>query len=168
MHKVPVALAAFAIFLGCDVGRPTSPSAAKSTEASAEQCPMPILGIVGTWARQTPMSSIHFSSVFSAADTLRIEFASDPSPTGDPGVTYYDYTQLLYYFPSARDDPSIVEAFGDLAKPFLWWEQRGKMGVYYADAGKWAFNYTVTYSRFWNAETKEYVEEGAVLAVLGP
>ena len=158
MYKVTIALATFAVFLGCDRPRPTAPNVAKRTEAVAEPCPIPILGIAGTWAMQTSGSFSY--GYFSTADTLRIEFASDPNPTDDPGVTYYDYTQLWYYLPSARDDPRVVEAFGDLAKPFLWWEQRGKMGVYYVDAGKWAFNYTVTYSRLWNAETKEYAEAG--------
>ena len=160
MHKVTVVLAAITVFLGCDVGRPTSPSAAKSIEASVEQCPMPILSIAGTWARSDWIYSSSVSVRFSSADTLRIELASDPNPTGEPGVTYYDYTQLSYYFPSAKDDPGVVETFGDLAQPFLWREQRGKIGVYYVDGGKWLFNYTVTYSRMWNAGTKEYAEEG--------
>ena len=34
------------------------------------------------------------------------------------------------------------------------------MGVYYADGGTWAFNHTVTYTRRWNGETKEYEEWG--------
>ena len=77
MHKVTIALATFAVFWGCDVGSPTSLSAAKSTEAEVEPCPMPILGIAGTWVRQA-------SIFFSTADTLRIEFASNPNPTDEP------------------------------------------------------------------------------------
>ena len=158
MHKVTVVLVAFAVFLGCDVGRPTSPSAAKRTEAVAEQCPMPILGIAGTWSGQgrfsvdCPACDGWGSEYISTADTLQIELAPDPNPTGEPGVTYYDYTLLSYYSPSDWDDPALA----DLGLPSLYSERRGKMGVYYADGGKWAFNHTETYNRIWNEETKEY------------
>ncbi len=159
MHKVTIALATFAVFLGCEVGSPTSPSAAKSTKAAAEQCPMPILGIVGTWAGQgsTILENIN------TADTLWIEFAPDPNPAGEPGVTYYDYTLLSYYSPSDGDDLILAEladmlGLTDLGLPSLLEERRGKMGVYYADGGKWAFNHTVTYIRSWNLE--EYEEWG--------
>ena len=155
MYKATITLAAFAVFLGCNADSPTSPGAAKHTEAEAEQCPMPILGIAGTWAMQ---ASYYFSTV----DTLRIEFASDPNPTGEPGVTYYDYTLLSHYSPSDRDDPRLADL---LAQP-LWCEERGKMGVYYADGGTWAFNQTVTYIRIWNAETKEYAEAEGPFAPL--
>ena len=151
MHKATVALAAFVVFLGCNADSPTSPGAAKYSEAETEQCPMPILGIAGTWARQD-------SSGFITADTLRIEFAPDPNPTGEPGVTYYDFTLLSYYYPSDGDDPGLADLLA-LAQP-LWGERRGKMGVYYADGGKWAFNYTITYARVWNTRTKEYLEGG--------
>ena len=80
---------------------------------------------------------------------MRIEFAPDPNPAGEPGVTYYDYTLRSYYLPSDGDDldwPNFLE------------EERGKMGVYYADGGTWAFNHTVTYIRTWDEETKEYEE----------
>ncbi len=161
MHKVTVALVAFAVFLGCDVGRPTSPSAAKRTEAVAEQCPMPILGIAGTWSGQgrfsvdCPACDGWGSEYISTADTLRIELAPDPNPTGEPGVTYYDYTLLSYYSPSDWDDPALA----DLGLPSLYSERRGKMGVYYADGGKWAFNHIGTYFRMWDVETKEYKGE---------
>ena len=155
MHKVTVALVAFAVFLGCDVGRPTSPSAAKRTEAAVEPCPMPILGISGTWAGYSSFrvdcpACDGWSSWedIRTADTLRIELAPNPNPTGEPGVTYYDYTLLSYYSPSEWDDPALA----DLGLPSLYGEQRGKMGVYYADGGKWAFNHTVTYVRIWNEE----------------
>ena len=154
MHKL-VALAAFAVFLGCDVGRPTSPSAAKRTETAAEPCPMPILGIAGTWAgysssRVDCPACDGWSSWEDiwTADTLRIELAPDPHPTGEPGVTYYDYTLLSYYSSSEWDDPALA----DLGLPSLYGEQRGKMGVYYADGGEWAFNQTVTYVRIWDEE----------------
>ena len=157
-HKVTVALVAFAVFLGCDVGRPTSPSAAKRTEAAAEPCPMPILGIAGTWSGQgrfsvdCPACDGWGSESIWTADTLRIELAPDPNPTGEPGVTYYDYTLLSYYSPSDWDDPALA----DLGLPSLYSERRGKMGVYYADGGKWAFNHTETYNRIWNEKTKKY------------
>ena len=159
MYKVTVALVAFAVFLGCDVGRPTSPSAAKRTEAAVEPCPMPILGIAGTWAgysssRVDCPACDGWSSWedIRTADTLRIELAPDPNPTGEPGVTYYDYTLLSYYSPSDWDDPALA----DLGLPSLYSERRGKMGVYYADGGKWAFNHIETYFRLWDEETKEY------------
>ena len=44
----------------------------------------------------------------------------------------------------------------DLPSPYR--EVRGKMGVYYADGGTWAFNHIVTHSRIWDEETKEYNE----------
>lgn len=159
MHKVPVALAAFVVFLGCDVGSPTSPSAAKRTEAAVEQCPMPTLGIVGTWAKQGSASSGTGigNLTFSTADTLRIEFAPDPNPTGEPGVTYYEYTELLYYSPSDGDDPELLVDLLGQPSP-LWREEHGKMGVYYAGDGEWAFNSITTYSRIWNPITKEYEE----------
>ena len=158
MYKVTVALVAFAVFLGCDIGSPTSPSAAKRTEAVAEQCPMPILGIAGTWSGNSwfevdcPACDGWGSEYISTADTLRIELAPDPNPTGEPGVTYYDYTLLSYYSPSHSDDPALA----DLGLPSLYSERRGKMGVYYADGGKWAFNHIGTYFRMWDVETKEY------------
>ena len=148
MHKATVTLAAFVVFLGCNADSPTSPGAAKYSETEAEQCPMPILGITGTWSGQS------WLGVISTADTLRIELASDPNPTGEPGVTYYDYTLLSYYSPSEWDDPALA----DLGLPSLYSERRGKMGVYYADGGKWAFNHTGTYFRIWDEETKEYKE----------
>ena len=165
MHKVPVALAAFVVFLGCDIDSPTSPSAAKRTEAAVEQCPMPTLGIVGTWARQgpawnpSPWASIEPWAV-STADTLRIEFAPDPNPTGEPGVTYYDYTVISYYSPSDGDNPELAEFFADLlGQPSpLWGEEHGKMGVYSTGGGEWAFNSITTYFRIWNPITKEYEE----------
>ena len=159
MYKVTVALAAFVVFLGCNADSPTSPGAAKYSEAEAEQCPMPILGITGTWSGQSWFevdcpACDGWSSYedISTADTLRIELASDPNPTGEPGVTYYDYTLLSYYSLSEWDDPALA----DLGLPSLYSERRGKMGVYYADGGKWAFNHTVTYFRIWDEETKEY------------
>ena len=158
MYKVTVALVAFAVFLGCDVGRPTSPSAAKRTEAAVEPCPMPILDIAGTWVGQSsfrvdcPACDGWGSEYIRTVDTLRIEFAPNPNPTGEPGVTYYDYTLLSYYSSSEWDDPALA----DLGLPSLYSERRGKMGVYYADGGKWEFNHTETYNRIWNEETKEY------------
>ena len=157
MHKVTVALVPFAVFLGCDVGRPTSPSAAKRTEAAVEPCPMPILGIAGTWAgygssRVDCPACDGGREYIDTVDTLRIELAPDPNPTGEPGVTYYDYTLLSYYSPSDWDDPALA----DLGLPSLYSERRGKMGVYYADGGKWAFNHIETYFRLWDEETKEY------------
>ena len=159
MHKVTIALAAFVVFLGCDVGRPTAPSAAKITEASTEQCPMPILDIAGTWVGQSRFevdcpACDSWGDYIRTADTLRIELAPDPNPTGEPGVTYYDYTLLSYYSPSEWDDPVLA----DLGLPSLYHERRGKIGVYYADGGKWAYNYTETYIRKWDTETKEYYE----------
>ena len=116
---------------------------------------MPILGIAGTWAgysssRVDCPACDGWSSWEDiwTADTLRIELAPDPNPTGEPGVTYYDYTLLSYYFPSDRYDPALA----DLGLPNLYSEQRGKMGVYYADGGKWAFNHAVTYVRIWDEE----------------
>ena len=157
MYKVTVALVAFAVFLGCDVGRPTSPSAAKRTEAAVEPCPMPILGIAGTWVGQNLFrvdcpACDGDRGYIDTVDTLRIELAPNPNPTGEPGVTYYDYTLLSYYSPSEWDDPALA----DLGLPSLYGEQRGKMGVYYADGGKWAFNHIETYFRLWDEETKEY------------
>jgi len=152
MHKATVALAAFVVFLGCNADSPTSPGAAKYSEAETEQCPMPILGIAGTWSGQSRFEVSR--EYISTADTLRIELAPDPNPTGEPGVTYYDYTLLSYYSPSERDDPALA----DLGLPSLYSERRGKMGVYYADGGKWAFNHTGTYFRIWDEETKEYKE----------
>ena len=158
MYKVTVALAAFVVFLGCNADSPTSPGAAKYSEAEAEQYPMPILGIAGTWVGQSSFSvdcsacDGWGSEYIRTVDTLRVEFAPDPNPTGEPGVTYYDYTLLSYYSPSEWDDPALA----DLGLPSLYSEQRGKMGVYYADGGKWAFNHTGTYFRIWDEETKEY------------
>ena len=107
MHKATVALATFAVFLGCNADSPTSPGAAKHTEAEAEQCPMPILGIAGTWSGRSRFGvdcpacdGWSRREYISTADTLRIEFAPDPNPTGEPGVTYYDFTLLSYYYPS--------------------------------------------------------------------
>ena len=159
MYKATVALAAFVVFLGCNADSPTSPGAAKYSEAEAEQCPMPILGITGTWSGQgwfevyCPACERSSYKIISTADTLRIELASDPNPTGEPGVTYYDYTLLSYYSPSEWDDPALA----DLGLPSLS-ERRGKMGVYYADGGKWAFNHVVIYRRIWDEEKKEYQE----------
>ena len=160
MHKATVALATFVVFLGCNADSPTSPGATKYSEAEAEQCPMPILGIAGTWVGQSSFSvdcsacDGRGSEYIRTVDTLRVEFAPDPNPTGEPGVTYYDYTLLSYYSPSERDDPALA----DLGLPSLYSERRGKMGVYYADGGKWAFNHTGTYFRIWDEETKEYKE----------
>ena len=160
MHKATVALVAFVVFLGCNADSPTSPGAAKYSEAETEQCPMPILGIVGTWVGQgsfrvfCPACDGWGEERISTVDTLWIELALDPNPTGEPGVTYYDYTLLSYYSPSEWDDPALA----DLGLPSLYRERRGKMGVYYADGGKWAFNYTETYIRKWHTETKEYYE----------
>ena len=167
MYKATVALVAFAVFLGCDVGRPTSPSAAKRTEAAVESCPMPILGIAGTWAgyssSRVDCPACDGWSSFRAVDTLRIELAPDPNPTGEPGVTYYDYTLLSYYSPSEWDDPALA----DLGLPSPYGEQRGKMGVYYADGGKWAFNHTVTYVRIWDEEWGPFLPSGG-LEMWGP
>ena len=154
MQTKAVALATFLLLAGCNADSPTAPAtvpASKHIEAAAEQCPLPLLGIVGTWVRGSSREygTREYREFISITDTLRIEFAPDPNPVGEPGVTYYDYTLLSYYFPSDRDDldwPNFLE------------EERGKMGVYYADGGTWAFNYTVTYTRRWNGETKEYEE----------
>lgn len=161
MHKVTVALAAFAVFLGCDVGSPTSPSAAKSTETAAEQCPLPILGIEGTWARSSsagvycPNCEPDWEDV-GTADTLRIALAPDPNPAGEPGVTYYDYTRLVYYSPSAEDNPALA----DLELPSLLGEVHGTMGVYYAGDRKWAYHETA-HARAWDGKKKEYVDIGS-------
>ena len=154
MQTKAAALAAFLLLAGCNADSPTAPAtvpASKHIEAEAEQCPLPLLGIGGTWVggSHREYGTWGYSEFISIADTLRIEFAPDPNPTGEPGVTYYDYTLLSYYLPSDWDDfdwPNFLE------------EQRGKMGVYYADGGTWAFNHTVTYTRRWNGETKEYEE----------
>ena len=154
MQTKAAVLATFLLLAGCNADSPTAPAtvpASKHIEAEAEQCPLPLLGIVGTWVggsyREYGYGENRES--INTADTLRIEFAPDPNPAGEPGVTYYDYTLLSYYLPSDWDDfdwPNFLE------------EQRGKMGVYYADGGTWAFNHTVTYTRSWNEETKEYEE----------
>ena len=157
MHKATVALVTFVVFFGCNADSPTSPGAAKYTEAEAEQCPMPILGIAGTWVELGGPSREYVvlnGGYIITADTLWIEFAPDPNPAGEPGVTYYDYTRLSYFPPSDGDDLGLAE----LDLPSLYREERGKMGVYYADSGKWAFNRTVTHIRGWNEETKEYEE----------
>lgn len=150
MQTKAVALATFLLLAGCNADSPTAPAtvpASKHIEAEAEQCPLPLLGIVGTWAGDSLRE--YGGEFISIADTLRIEFAPDPNPAGEPGVTYYDYTLRSYYLPSDWDDldwPNFLE------------EERGKMGVYYADGGTWAFNHTVTYIRTWDEETKEYEE----------
>ena len=156
MQTKAVALATFLLLAGCNADSPTAPAtvpASKHIEAAAEQCPLPLLGIVGTWVGGSSReygTSWENREFISIADTLRIELAPDPNPAGEPGVMYYDYTLLSYYLPSDWDDldwPNFLE------------EERGKMGVYYADGGTWAFNHTVTYTRRWNVETKEYEEE---------
>ena len=154
MQTKAVTLATFLLLAGCNADSPTAPAtvpASKHIEAEAEQCPLPLLGIGGTWVKGVPRyyGTWEYSEYISIADTLRIELAPDPNPAGEPGVTYYDYTLLSYYLPSDWDDldwPNFLE------------EERGKMGVYYADGGTWAFNHTVTYTRRWNLETKEYEE----------
>ena len=163
MQIKATALAAFLLLAGCNADNPTaSLPASKHIEAEAEQCPIPLLGIVGTWAGSdsyrvdcpTCDNSFGGESIYTA-DTLSIGFAPDPYPPGEPGVTYYDYTLLSYYSPSTWDDPGLA----DLDLPSLYREVRGKMGVYYADGGTWAFNYIETYSRIWDEETKEYEED---------
>ena len=168
-HRFPVALAAFVVFFGCDQGSPTSPSAAKSTEVAVEQCPMPILGIAGTWAKMEHSWDSDTERSIILADTLRIELAPDPNPTGEPGVTYYNFTLLSYAMEPPWDldlsnasyfrwDSELAD-FLDLAlDPPLLSKVRGKMGVYYADGGTWAFNYVETYRRWWLSGTKEYAE----------
>ena len=165
MHKATVALAAFVVFLGCNADSPTSPGAAKHTESEAEQCPWPVLGIAGTWAGRTygysrltdelgsRIGTIH------TADTLRIELAPDPNPTGEPGVTYFRYTLRKHFDPSPDDDPE--GAIADLDLPSLLHETSGIMGVYSAGGNKWEFNHITTYLRLWDLwdeEAKEYVE----------
>ena len=168
-HRFPVALAAFVVFFGCDQGSPTSPSAAKSTEVAVEQCPMPILGIAGTWARPLLSWDSDAERYVILADTLRIEFAPDPNPAGEPGVTYYNFTLLSYALEPPRDldlsnvrrtrwDSELADFLALALAPPLLSEVRGKMGVYYADGGTWAFNYVQTYSRRWSSGTKEYIE----------
>ena len=154
MQIKAAALATFLLLAGCNADSPTAPAtvpASKHIEAAAEQCPLPILDIVGTWVRgsRREYGTWEYGEYINITDTLRIEFAPDPNPAGEPGVTYYDYTLLSYHLPSDLDDldwPNFLE------------EKRGKMGVYYADGGTWAFNHTVTYTRRWNGETKEYEE----------
>ncbi|MDE2814131.1 MAG: hypothetical protein OXM01_13960 [Gemmatimonadota bacterium] len=171
MHKVPVVLAAFIVFLGCDASLPTSPSAAKGA-AGAEQCPTSTLDITGTWVdwdRTQGLEELSWNSV-SYADTLRIELADDPNPPSEPGVTHYDYTHLVYYSPSERDSPETIEVFADLEPPLLLWEYRGKIGVYYdydADGGQWEGFRSINYRRSWDMEIGEYVidESGWVGAV---
>ena len=163
MQIKATALAAFLLLAGCNADNPTvSLPASKHIEAEAEQCPIPLLGIVGTWAGSDsyrvdcPTCDNSFGGEYIyTADTLSIGFAPDPYPPGEPGVTYYDYTLLSYYSPSTWDDPGLA----DLDLPSLYREVRGKMGVYYADGGTWAFNHIVTHSRIWDEETKEYYEE---------
>ena len=155
MQTKAVALATFLLLAGCNADSPTAPAtvpASKHIEAEAEQCPLPLLGIEGTWVggSHREYGTGEYRGTISIADTLRIEFAPDPNPAGEPGVTYYDYTLLSYYLPLDWED---------LDWPNFLAEQRGKMGVYYADGGTWAFNHTVTYTRRWNGETKEYEEE---------
>ena len=129
------------------------------TEAATEQ----FLAIVGTWSGDDSYrvdcptcdtDDLSFNSFYiSTADTLSIELASDPCPPGEPGVTYYDYT-LLSYYSGPWNDPGVADL--DLPSPYR--EQRGKMGVYYADGGKWEFNHVVTYLRIWDEKKKEYQE----------
>ena len=115
MQTKATVLAAFFLFAGCNADNPTAPlPASKHIEAEAEQCPIPLLGIVGTWAGNDrgrvycPTCGFGGNSI-TTTDTLSIEFASDPYPPGEPGVTYYDYTLLSYYFPSDRDDPGLAD-----------------------------------------------------------
>ena len=166
-HRFPVALAAFIIFFGCDQGSPTSPSAAKSTEVAVEQCPMPILDITGTWVNLRVSRDSDSEREIILADTLRIELAPDPNPTGEPGVTYYHYTLQSYMFERPRDLYTFFvgnerwdSEFGDFIAlgldPPLLSDYRGKMGVYSEGDGTWAFNYARTYGRWWNFRAEEY------------
>ena len=141
MQIKATALAAFLLLAGCSADNPTaSLPASKHIEVEVEQCPIPLLGIVGTWA------GVDFYSVdcptcdnsreyISIADTLSIEFAADPYPPGEPGVTYYGYTLLSSYSPRTWDDPGLA----DLDLPSSYREVRGKMGVYYGRilCGRW-------------------------------
>ena len=164
MQTKTTVLAAFFLLAGCSADNPTAPlPASKHIEAEAEQCPTPLLGIVGTWAgndsyRVACPTCDDSREIIYTADTLSIEFAPDPNPPGEPGVTYYDYTLLSYYSPRTWDDPGIA----DLDLPSLYREQRGKIGVYYADGGKWAFNHVVTYRRIWDEEKRRSIKRESI------
>ena len=54
MQTKAVALATFLLLAGCNADSPTAPAtvpASKHMEAAAEQCPLPLLGIGGTWVK---------------------------------------------------------------------------------------------------------------------
>ena len=119
---------------------PTAPSA-KSVElqAAADLCETPSLFLVGTWVgthlRNAYLLDIRDTRKIQTADTLRITLIPEPHP--EPGVTYYRYELSEHWATASEEDLDLVEHDGRQV-----YYRQGKMGVFSAQDGTWAFHYT--------------------------